>query len=98
MRPLRCLTLALLIAASLSTVSGCASKGPIPLVLPRAADLQVEDKPRLDPAALDSEAALDAHDSALEAWGERGWATVGRLCRWAERNGMKIDCPPADGE
>lgn len=98
MRPLRCLTLALLTAALLAPVSSCASKGPTPLVLPRAADLQVEAKPRLDPAALESEAALERHDNAVEAWGERGWATVGRLCRWAERNGMRIDCPPADGE
>lgn len=56
-------------------------------IFPPPADLRVEAKPRLDPAALDSEAALDAHDSAVEAWGERGWAAVTRLCRWAQANG-----------
>lgn len=63
-------------------------------IYPPSADLRVEAKPRLDPAALDSEAALDAHDSAVEAWGERGWAAVGRLCRWAADNGAPgLDCP-----
>ncbi|MFN4287576.1 MAG: hypothetical protein ACK4E3_03665 [Brevundimonas sp.] len=55
--------------------------------------MRVEPKPRLDPAALDSEAALDAHEIALESWGERGWRTVARLCRWAAANGMSVECP-----
>lgn len=63
-------------------------------IYPPSADLRVEPKPRLDPAAIDSEAALDAHDNAVEAWGERGWATVARLCRWAADNGAPgLDCP-----
>ena len=94
MRSKTCLTRALLIAASLSLASGCADRVTIRPLYPPAADLAVEPKPRLDPEALDSEAALDAHDIALEAWGERGWAAVARLCRWAVRNGMAAECPP----
>lgn len=34
------------------------------------------------------------HDAAVEAWGERGWLAVGRLCRRAAANGAKaLDCP-----
>lgn len=65
-------------------------------IFPPAADLQVEPKPRLDPSALDSEAALDAYDIALEVHGDRGWAAVARLCRFFKGQGMRIDCPPAD--
>jgi hypothetical protein len=32
---------------------------------------------------------------AVEAWGEEGWATVGRLCRFFDAMGMEgLDCPP----
>lgn len=65
-------------------------------IYPPAADLVVEPKPQLDPAALDSEAALDAHDIAIEMWGERGWAAVGRLCRWLVQMGAQGGgCPLA---
>lgn len=102
----RCLTRALLIAASLSVVSACATREHVRPIFPPSADLQVEAKPQLDPSVLAkcheagddpaacSDAALTAHDIALEAWGERGWGAVGRLCRWAERNGAKeLGCP-----
>ena len=62
MRFLRSLTPALLIAVSLSTVSGCASRERIRPLFPPASDLRVEPKPQLAPADLDSEAALDRHD------------------------------------
>lgn len=96
MRFPRFLTPSLLIAASLSLASGCASREHVRVIYPPAADLVVEAKPVLDPAALDSEAALDAHDIALETWGERGWAAVARLCHWAVAAGAKmpITCPP----
>lgn len=95
MRSRHTLTRALLIAASLWLAPGCAGRERPTPIFPPAADLAVEVKPRLDPAAVDSEAALDAHDIALEAWGERGWAAVGRLCRYFERQGMPaLDCPP----
>jgi hypothetical protein len=37
------------------------------------------------------------HDNAVEAWGEAGWAQVGRLCRFFDVMGMKgLDCPPLE--
>ncbi len=96
MRQLRSLTAALLIGASLALVSSCASKAPPAAIsLPPASDLAVEAKPRLDPAALGSDAALTAHDDAIESWGERGWSAVARLCRWSVTMGAKdLECPP----
>ncbi len=65
------------------------------LIYPSAADLVVEAKPLLDPTALESEAALDAHEIAIESWGDRGWSMVARLCRWHVEMGMKgLSCPP----
>lgn len=97
MRFNRCLTLALLTAASLSLASGCAGRERIQPLFPPAADLKVQPKPVLAPDAIESEAALDAHDIALEVWGEAGWAAVARICRWSVRNGAGFDfeCPPA---
>lgn len=99
MRATASLTAALLLAVTLVGASSCASS-PTPqptLLLPDARDLRPEAKPRLDPAALGSEHALNEHDDQVEAWGERGWATVGRLCRWFVTNGAELpfDCPPA---
>ena len=92
MRSTRFLMPVLALAVSLSLASGCASKG---LAFPPSADLKVEPKPQLAPEAVTSEAALDAHDIALDTWGERGWATVARLCRFFDEMGMKgLDCPP----
>lgn len=86
---------ALALAVSLVAVSSCASRERVSVIYPPSADLAVEAKPRLDAAALVSEAALDAHDSAVESWGERGWLAVGRLCRWSASMGAKdLDCPP----
>lgn len=75
-------------------MSGCGDR--VRTLYPPSADLRVEAKPRLDPADLESEAALDRHDIELELWGERGWAAVGRICRWAAENGADLgfDCPP----
>ena len=83
---------ALLLAAALLLAPGCAHRERISPLFPPASDLKVEPKPRLDPAALDSELALDAHDIALEAWGEAGWQAVARICRWAQANGMAVAC------
>lgn len=92
MTPRRTAGLALL--ASLSLVSACASRGA---VSPPPADLAVEAKPLLDPAALGSDQALNDHDAAVEAWGERGWLAVGRLCRWARDNRLAAPtCPKAE--
>ncbi len=88
------LTLCPLIAGSLLLASGCAGKEPPPMTFPSAADLAVEEKPRLDPGAVDSEAALDAYDVELELWGERGWNAVARLCRFHAQMGMPgLTCP-----
>lgn len=90
------LTRSLLLVASLSLASGCVSKERILPVFPPAADLRTEAKPQLQPADLGSEAALDAHDIAVETWGERGWRAVGRICRWAVANGatLPFECAP----
>ena len=84
----------LLIAASLSLAPGCATQERIQPLFPPAGDLRVQAKPVLSPDALSSEAALDRHDIALEAWGEDGWKAVGRICRWAVANGAPgLSCP-----
>lgn len=94
MRSSRFLMPVLALAASLSLASGCASKS---LVFPPSADLQVEPKPVLDPEAIFSEAALDAHDIAIESRGDRLAAQVGRLCRFFDELGMKgLSCPPPE--
>jgi len=63
-------------------------------IYPPTADLTVEAKPKVTAAALESEQAFVAHVIALEMWGERGWATVARLCRWHAEMGMKgLSCP-----
>ena len=93
MRSTRSLMLALALAASVSLASGCASKGTP--AFPPSADLAVEPKPVLAPEAIFSEAALDAHDIAIEARGDRLAAQVGRLCRFFDGMGMKrLSCPP----
>lgn len=85
---------ALALAASLSLVSGCASRG---LVFPPSADLRVPPKPQLAPEAVTSEAALDAHDIAIETRGDGLAAQVGRLCRFFDELGMPdLDCPPPE--
>lgn len=60
---------------------------------PRPADLAVEAKPAPLPEIATSAQAAADYDIALESWGERGWSTVARLCRWARDNGMAVDCP-----
>ena len=93
MRSTRSLMLALALAASVSLVSGCASKGTP--AFPPSADLAVEPKPVLTPESIFSEAALDAHDIAIEARGDRLAAQVSRLCRFFDTMGMKgLSCPP----
>lgn len=89
-------SLALAVCAAL--VCSCASREPRLNAFPPSADLQVEAKPVLTVEALASDNALAEHDAAVEAWGERGWAAVGRMCRWAVTNGAQLPfkCPPPD--
>lgn len=84
--------LCLALTASLLLVSGCGGRAQ--LLSPPLADLRVEPKPQLDPAALGSDEALTRYDIAIELWGERGWAAVARLCRWHARLGADVECPP----
>lgn len=75
--------------------SSCASKGPPLIAYPPTADLKVEPKPLLAVEALESDNALSDHDAAVEAWGERGWAAVARICRWSVESGavLSFECP-----
>lgn len=92
MRSNRFLTACLIAAVSLSLAPGCAHRETTFQLYPSAADLKAEPKPRLKPEDLGSAAALDAHEIALEAWGERGWKAVARVCQWAKTNGMEVTC------
>lgn len=84
---------ALLIAASLSLPSGCASKERIRPLFPPAADRRVQPKPVLAIEGLSGEAVLDQHDIALETWGEAGWKAVAGICGWSVANGLNgVDC------
>lgn len=94
-RPIRSLAL----AACAALACSCASREPRLTAYPPSADLRVEPKPLLAPGALASDNALAEHDAAVEAWGERGWAAVARICRWAQANGARLGfaCPAGAG-
>ena len=59
---------------------------------PSALDLKIEPKPQATPEVLTSEKAANDYDVALEAWGQRGWDAVGRVCQWSKSLGMS-DAP-----
>lgn len=98
MKPPRRLTACLMIAAFAVAVASCAKPGP--LVFQSAEDLRVEPKPKPGLEILFSAEAAERHDNAVEAWGERGWAMVGRSCRFWRAQGMPLpfDCPPPEEE
>lgn len=89
---------ALTIAAFAVAVSSCGSKERISPAFPPVADLQVQTEPQfpieaLDPGETGARAEHDWNDAVL-LWGREGWQQVGRICRWAERNGMAdLNCP-----
>lgn len=85
-------TLFPLLAVLLLAAPGCAQRGGALQTYPSAADLTVERHPVPTPDILTSDAAADAYDISIEAWGLRGWLTVGRLCIWAKERGM-TDAP-----
>lgn len=90
-RPAR---LALLLALSIAS-AGCISTPARPG--PPVADLTVEQKQVMPIEAITDDRAAADYSSYIEAWGDRGWAAVARLCRWAERNKLPHpDCPRAD--
>lgn len=89
------LTRSLALAACAVLASSCASRELRLNAYPPSADLRVESKPTLSVEAIASDNALAEHDAAVEAWGERGWAAVARICRWAEASGARLGfrCP-----
>jgi hypothetical protein len=64
---------------------------------PPVEDLRVRPKPRPGLDLLTSREAGEKHDNAVEAWGEEGWAAVGRLCRFFAAQGQPLpfQCPAA---
>ena len=79
--------LPLLLGAMLLTVSGCGQPEPIFSTFPPVEDVRPEPKPVPGVDVLESEEAANLFDSKLEAWGERGWAAVKRICEDAVRKG-----------
>lgn len=97
--PHRSRTAALLIAASLLSVSGCGTTEP--LAFPPSADLQSHEQPRPDPARLEQEVAagrgdayLDRVDIARLDWGQAAHDAQKRLCQFFKDKGMRVDCDP----
>ena len=87
----RFLTACLMIVSCGAAVASCATPGA---AFPRAEVLRVQPKPVPSDDVLTSRIAGEKHDNAVEAWGEAGWAQVGRLCRFFDEMGMKgLDCP-----
>lgn len=86
--------LAPLLALSIA-VGGCSN---IPARIgPPIADLTFERKPIMPVEAITDDRAAADYSSSVESWGDRGWAAVARLCRWAERNKLPHpDCPRAE--
>lgn len=92
MLPRRFLTACLMTASLGAGVASCAR--PVE-AFPPASDLRVEPKPVPPDEVLTSRIAGEQYDNALEAHGERGWAQVGRLCRFFDDLGMEgLSCPP----
>lgn len=91
MRPLLALTAAL-------TVTGCSATAGGRQTFPLAADLAVPPKPQRTIEVLTSaQASADFHN-ALEAWADGLAAQIGGLCRYHQRKGMPIVCPPASDD
>jgi hypothetical protein len=89
----RRLTLNLTIAIAAAAVASCAT--PVS-TWPSAEDLRPDPKPVPSIEILTSREAGEKHDNAVEAWGERRDAAVGRLCRFFRDQGMSLPftCPP----
>lgn len=84
--PRRLLALALLLAP----LTACAGRNSIQVVPigPPVADITTEIKPVMPDAAITDDSVNAKYNSDVEGWGDRGWAAVGRLCRWASANKM----------
>jgi hypothetical protein len=55
----------------------------------------VEPKPVPGPEIVTDDTANARFQIEIETWGERGWAAVARICRWAQRHGAPVPCPSA---
>lgn len=87
----RFLIACLMIVSCGAAAASCAT---LSASLPPAEDLRVQPKPVPSDDVLTSRIAGEKHDNAVEAWGEAGWAQVGRLCRFYREMGMKgLYCP-----
>lgn len=62
-------------------------------IYPTSVDLKVEPKPVPGPEIVTSAQAAAEYDVEVEAWGERGWRQIARLCRYFKGHGMEIQCP-----
>lgn len=81
----------LMIASCGVAVASCETPGA---AFPPAQDLRVEPKPIPPDEVLTSRIAGEQYDNAVEAWGEAGWAQVGRLCRFFDEMKMPgLNCP-----
>lgn len=87
------LTAGLALLPLLLAVSACGNQGKIRAALPSAADLTVEPKPMPSVDILTNSKAEAKYNSEIESWGDRGWSTVARLCRWAREHGSPAACP-----
>ena len=76
-------------------VSACGPQIQVRPLYPPAADLAVEAKPVPPPEIVTSAQAGAEYSARVEAWGERGWLAVSRICRWAKAQGMGVECPVA---
>lgn len=85
--------LMMLLAAS--AVSACGPQVRIQPLYPPAQDLAVEPKPIPTTDIVTSAQAGAEYSARVEAWGDRGWLTVARLCRYYKAQGMAVECPPA---
>lgn len=92
MRYTRRLTVLLVLLPSLIIASGCGGAGKTRPAFPSAIDLKREAKPEPTADIVTSAQASEDFNAEIEAWGDRGWSAVDRLCQWAKDMGMK-DAP-----
>lgn len=93
MKPNKRLIACLMIASFAVAAASCETPGAA--IFPPAEDLRVKPKPVPSDDVLTSRIAGEKHDNAVEAWGEEGWATVARACRFWRAQGMPLPfaCP-----
>ena len=85
-----------IVFAATFALTACGPQIQLRPLYPPAADLAVEAKPVPSADIVTSAEAGAEYSARVEAWGERGWLTVARLCRYYKGQGMPgIVCPPA---